>query len=214
MIKKFIGTIILVIITMFTFVIASLAYEDELFEFDLPSNYANMSYQSVYIFGDTSGNSNRGFIIYVYENDEMKKSVWDISDDDLDYLIRKLGYSVTVINTDKKAKLGKEKAVKITATDSGEYADMYILASNHYLYMVMFLGDSQADLNSADYEMVKDSFKLKDATTNYKAIFIIGFIVIIVVVTLFSARRRSKHMNIGNNMDYKNMTEDDFNIKQ
>lgn len=213
MIKKFIGTIILVIITMFTFVIASLAYEDELFEFDLPSNYANMSYQSVYIFGDTSGNSNRGFIIYVYENDEMKKSVWDISDDDLDYLIRKLGYSVTVINTDKKAKLGKEKAVKITATDSGEYADMYILASNKYIYLVMFFGDSTSDLNCADYEMIKDSFKLKDATTNYKAIFTVGFIIIIVVIMLFSSRRRPPY-NPNHNIDYKNMTEEDFNIKQ
>lgn len=214
MIKKSIVTIFLIIAILFAFIISCLAYEDELFEFDLPSNFANMSYQDIYMFADTTAEEGRGFLIVTEENTDMKKSVWDIDDDDLDMVIRRMGYSVTVIDKDKRAKLGKEKAIKITVMESGHYADMYILASNHYLYMVMFLGDSQADLNSADYEMVKDSFKLKDATTNYKAIFIIGFIVIIVVVTLFSARRRSKHMNIGNNMDYKNMTEDDFNIKQ
>lgn len=214
MIKKFLVTIFLIIVVIFAFITTCFAYEDELFEFDLPSHFANMSYQDMYMFADTTADEGRGFLIVTEENTEMKKSVWDISDEDLDMVIRRMGYSVTVLDTDKRAKLGKEKAIKLTVASGGEYMDMYVLASNHYVYMVMFLGDSQADLNSADYQMVKDSFKLKDATTNYKAIFTVGFIIIIVVVSLFSARRRGKHMNIGNNMDYKNMTEDDFNIKQ
>lgn len=213
MIKKFIGTIILIIITMFTFVTASLAYEDELFEFDLPSNYANMSYQSVYIFGDTSGNSNRGFMIYAYENDEMKKSVWDIDDSDLNSLVRQLGYGSTVVSTNKRAKLGKERAVEIILRDGSDYIDLYILASNKYIYMVIFLGESQSELSNSDYEMIKDSFKLKDATTNFQAIFTVGFIIIIVVIILFSSRRRTPY-NPNHNIDYKNMTEEDFNIKQ
>ena len=214
MIKKFIIIIFLILALIFTFITTSLAYEDELFKFDLPSNFANMSYQDFYMFADTTNPEGRGFIIYAYENSDMKKSVWDIDDSDLDMLIRKMGYNVTVIDKDKRARLGKEKAIKITIAESGQYGDMYILASNKYVYMVMFLGNSTSDLNSSDYKIVKDSFELKDATTNYKAIFIVGFIIIILVSFFFSSRRRGRHINIGSNFDYKNMTEEDFNIKQ
>lgn len=212
--KKVLVTIFLIIVIMFAFIETCFAYEDELFEFDLPSNYANMSYQSFYIFGDTSGNTERGFMIYAYENSEIKKSVWDIDEYDINKLVRQLGYGSTVVSTDRRAKLGKEKAVEIILRDGSNYIDIYIMASNKYIYMAMFFGETQAELSNPDYEMIKNSFKLKDATTNYKAIFTVGFIILIIVVTLFSSRRRGKHLNIGNNIDYKNMTEEDFNIKQ
>ena len=101
-------------------------------------------------------------MIYAYENSEMKKSVWDIDDNDLDDLLRNLGYSAEVVDTNKKAKLGKEKAVEVIVTDGEAYMDMYLLASNKYIYVVMFVGDSRADLSNSDFQTVKNSFKLKD----------------------------------------------------
>ena len=73
MIKKSIVTIFLIIAILFAFIIPCLAYEDELFEFDLPSNFANMSYQDIYMFADTTAEEGRGFLIVTEENTDMKK---------------------------------------------------------------------------------------------------------------------------------------------
>ena len=213
MIKKIILITLLIIVNIFIFTITSMAFEDELFEFDLPSSFANMSYQNMYIFADTEANSSKGLIIYAEESTNIKNSVWDIEQDDIDYLVRRLGYTATVIDTDRKAKLGREKAIKITMQDEGTYMEMYLLASNKYVYAVAFVGESQADLNSSDFEMIKDSFKLKDSTTNFKAIFTVVFVIIIVAIILFSSLRKRPKNNINHNIDYKNMTEDDFNLK-
>ena len=191
MVKKIGVTILLIILTMFSFITSSLAYEDELFKFDLPSNFANMSYQNIYFFADTSEGSNSGFMIYAYENSEMKKSVWDIDDNDLDDLLRNLGYSAEVVDTNKRAKLGKEKAVEVIVTDGGAYMDMYLLASNKYIYVVMFVGDSRADLSNSDFQTVKNSFKLKDRTTNFRMVFLIIAIAIAVIIVIFRNKRNN-----------------------
>ena len=214
MIKRFIIILFLIIAMSFTFITTSLGYEDELFKFDLPSNFANISYQEFYMFADTTAPQGRGFMIYAYKDTGIKKSVWDIDDLDLEMLIRRLGYGVNIIKKDKREKLGKEKAVKVTISESGKYGEIYILASNNYVYMVMFIGDSLSDLNSSDYQTIKDSFELKDATTNFKAVYIIVSIVIIIVSFAIATKRRNKKINMNSNIDYKNMTEEDFNIKQ
>lgn len=215
--KKFLKTLLMLIILTIILSNICLGYEDELFKFDLPSTFANMSYQNMYIFGDTTGRTERGFIIYAQENDEMKKSVWDVDDDDLDDIIRSLSYGSNIIEKNKRAKLGKERAIQIILYESGTYIELYILASNNYIYIVTFIGESEADLENSDYKMIKDSFELKDATTNFKVIFIIGFIIIILIIFYLSARRRPKHLqytNPSNQIDYKNMTEDDFNLRR
>lgn len=214
MIKRFIIILFLIIAMNFAFITTSLGYEDELFKFDLPSNFANASYKDLYIFADTTDSQGRGFLIYAYQNSNIKKSVWDIEDSDLEMLIRRLGYNMNIIEQDKRAKLGKEKAVKVTISESGQYGEIYILASNNYVYMAMFIGDSLSDLNSSDYQTIKDSFELKDATTNFKAVYIIVSIVIIIVSFAIATKRRNKKINMNSNIDYKNMTEEDFNIKQ
>ena len=215
MVKKIGVTILLIILTMFSFITSSLAYEDELFKFDLPSNFANMSYQNIYFFADTSGDSNRGFMIYAYENSEMKKSVWDIDDNDLDDLLRNLGYSAEVVDTNKRAKLGKEKAVEVIVTDGEAYMDMYLLASNKYIYVVMFVGESRADLSNSDFQTVKNSFKLKDRTTNFRMVFLIIAIVIAVIIVIFRNKRNNKIQNYQTYQDYnsyKDYQNNDENI--
>ena len=113
------------------------AYSDDLFEFDLPSTYANLSYSSVHAFADTN-NKNRGMLIYVHEHISMKKSVWDIDKGDLQNIVREIIGSNNTYTLERKAKLGKEKAAKITAKSGNDYFEIYILASNKYIYMVVF----------------------------------------------------------------------------
>lgn len=215
MTKKLIGIFSLVILMLFMSISNCFAYSDDLFEFDLPSSYVNMSYQTMRMFSD-SDNSDRGLVIYANPNSMIKKSVWDIDEDDLEDLVDSLAYNSTVISTDRKAKLGEEKAVEVIVSDDGDYIDLFILASNKYIYMVTFVGNSQSDLNNSDYAMIKNSFKLKDHTTNFRAIYIIGIIAIAGISLFFRLRksRGSSNYNNYNNydsMDYKNMTEDDFN---
>ena len=202
MVKKIGAIILLIVLIMFMLMTNSLGFEDELFKFDLPSNFANMSYQNMYIFGDTSEDSDRGFMIYANENSNMKKSVWDIDDNDLDDLVKKLGYSATVVDTNKRAKLGKEKAVEVIVTDGEEYMDMYLLASNKYIYVVMFMGESQADLSNSDFQTVKNSFELKDRTTNFRVVFLIIAIAIAVIIVIFKNRRNNRIQNNQTYQDY------------
>lgn len=175
--KRFLGVLLLVVMMISMTLSSSLAYSDDLFEFDMPDSYANMSYQNMYIFSD-SNNSDRGLIIYSRENSAIKKSVWDIEDSDLDKLVNTLASKASVVSKKKRAKLGKEKAVEVVLSEDGNYIDLYVLASNKYIYMVTFLGTSEADLDNTDYTMIKKSFKLKDHTTNFKMIY---FIIIIAV---------------------------------
>lgn len=192
----------------------SLGYSDDLFEFDLPDGYANFSYQGMYIFTD-SNQEDRGFIIYSVEDASIKKSVWDIDQSDLDDLIRKLSSKASLVSTDRKAKLGKEKAVEVILSDDGTYMDLYILASNKYIYMLAFTGNSEDDLKNLDYEMIQDSFKLKDATTNFKLLYIIVIIIIIALSAYLKYRKSIGFPKYSNDskkqpIDYKNLTEDDF----
>ena len=81
--------------------------------------------------------------------------------------------------------MGKEKAVEVIVTDGEAYMDMYLLASNKYIYVVMFVGDSRADLSNSDFQTVKNSFKLKDRTTNFRMVFLIIAIAIAVIIVIF-----------------------------
>ena len=168
------------------------AYSDDLFKFDLPSTYGNLSYQNMRIFSD-SNNSNRAIMIYAEESAGLKKSVWSIDDSDLNRIVSMLGRGDNIISKDKKSKLGKEKAIKVVLKDDeNDYYETYILLSNKYIYMVVFTANSQSDLDNADYKMIKDSFKLKDRTTNPTVVYILGAVVVIGVSTFFNARKRNK----------------------
>ncbi len=209
--NKILETLFFVILLIVMTVTTSIGYSDDLFEFDLPSDYANMSYNGVYAFANKSGK--RGMIIYTMEDSSIKKSTWDIDKSDLDDLIGKAFNKSSVIETDRKAKLGKEKAIHLILAEDGDYMDVYILASNKYIYMVSFVGESKSDLDNEDYTMIKKSFKLKDATTNFKALYIVGVIVVIAISAFFKYRKSfsAPKYNTNNEIDYKNLTEDDFN---
>jgi len=90
--------------------------------------------------------------------------------------------------------------------------DVYILASNKYIYMVTFVGNSQVDLNNNDYEMIKASFELKDRTTNPIVIYILIAIVGIGIKCFVSYKKQNQYnpQEYKRELDYKNMTEEDF----
>ena len=211
MIKQISKITIILIIFLTTICSKVLAYSDELFKFDLPSSYVNTSYNDMYLFSDTE-NKNREMRIYIYEDSSLKKSVWDIEETDLNKFIRRyFGYS-NIIKTDKKAKLGKEKAVNIILRAGNEYIDFYILASNKYIYIVTFEGTSQADLNNKDYKIIKSSFKLKDSTTNPIVIYILIAIAAFGIKYFIKYKKQNQYnlQEYNNEPDYKNMTEEDF----
>ena len=168
------------------------AYSDELYKFDLPSTYGNLSYQNMRIFSD-SKNSNRAIMIYAEESAGLKKSVWSIDDSDLNRIVSMLGRGDNIISKDKKSKLGKEKAIKVfLKDDDNDYYEIYILLSNKYVYMVAFTANSQLDLDNADYKMVKDSFKLKDMTTNPTVVYILGAVIVMGASIFFKSRKKNK----------------------
>ncbi len=212
--SKIIGSMILIVLIVCMGMSNVLAYSDELFEFDLPDNYGNISYQNMYVFTDAN-NEERGMIIYAIENKQIKKSVWDIDKDDLKDLVRKLSINSDVVKTEKRAKLGKEKAVELILSSEGNYIDLYILASNKYIYMVTFMGDTETDLENTDYAMIKKSFKLKDATTNFRLLYVIVAIIVIAIGAYLKYRKSNVYKNYNNHkkqetIDYKNLTEEDF----
>ncbi len=186
--KKMIGILVLTICILMTIMSNTLAYSDDIFECDLPISYTNEKYQNTNMFTD-SNIKNRGFVIMAQENFKIKKSVWDIEESDVKQLVNTMAKDAEVIDTNKRAKLGKEKAVELIVMDDGSYMDLYLLASNKYIYSVVFIGNSREDLKNEDYEMIKDSFKLKDKTTNFKLIYII-IIVISVIISIYIKLKR------------------------
>lgn len=189
--KKIIGILVLAILILMTIISSTFAYSDDIFECDLPSSYANVKYQNTNIFTD-SNMQDRGFVIMAQENTKIKKSVWDIDQSDVEKLVNTMAKDLEVIKTDKRVKLGKEKAVKLIVMDDGNYMELYLLASNKYIYTVVFMGESQEDLNNEDYKMIKDSFKLKDSTTNFKFIYILIIVIASIVSMYIRARKLGK----------------------
>ena len=143
----------------------------------------------------------------------LKKSIWNLEDSDVNRIINYLSIGANVISTDKKAKLGKEKAIKVIMQGDDGVLEVYILLSNKYIYMVTFVGNSIYDLDNEDYKMIKESFKLKDRTTNPVVIYILIILAGIAIKIVISYRKQKKS-NLqpynNNNIDYKNMTEEDF----
>ena len=172
-----------------------------------------MVYQNMYIFVD-SENENKGVMIYTEPSIGLKKSVWNIEQSDLDNAISVIGNDIVEI--DKRAKLGKEKAIRVIVKEDDYYIETYVLASNKYIYIVGFISDNLSDLENSDYEMIKSSFKLKDKTTNPIAIYMLIIIAIIAIRVFFMCRKNKNRYSSysysqNNEIDYKNMTEEDFN---
>lgn len=218
MIKK---VSIILIILFFTLIPIVFGYSNELFKFDLPEGYGSVEYQNTYIFAKTD-DSSRGLIVMAKEDSGLKKSVWNVDDSDLNKIVRSFSLGSNVIETEKKAKLGKEKAIRFLLESDGDYIEMYILASNKYIYAVMFAGKSQSDFDNDEYKMIKKSFKLKDRTTNPTVIYVLVAVAAIGIkplIKFLKARKEYSYNNYGNvkstnnnleNIDYKNMTEEDF----
>ncbi len=182
---------VLLIIMMISVIKTSFAYSDDLFKFDLPDNYYKTTYEGYDVFIDKN-NSNRAMLIAKEKNTQIKKNIWDIEDDDLDRLTRLIGYGANaqLVEKNKKAKLGKEKAIEMIYTRQGAYVDVYFLASNKYIYMVGFTGSSMEELKNEDFLKIQKSFKLKDRTTNFKALYYVLIALAVIIGTVIKNRKR------------------------
>ena len=190
--KKLSKVLLFLVLTIIMMMPNALGYSNDYFKFDLPNEYGNLEYQNMFVFANTN-NSDRGMIIYLVEDRGLKKSVWDIDKSDLDEFVNLIATGSNVVTTERRAKLGKEKAVRVVMEDDGKYLELYILASNKYIYMVAFAGKSELDLNNSEYTMIKNSFKLKDRTTNPIAIYVL-IALIAVGIKVFVTYRKNKRM--------------------
>jgi len=191
-----------------------LAYEDDLFKFDLPDNYKNMSYNNELVAFVNENNEDLGIIIAIHEDKGLKKSVWDIEESDLNTFTNLLFTKDQIIEIEKRSKLGNEKAIKYIVGDEELYMELYVLASNKYVYIVTFTGKTISDLSNPDYRQMQKSFKLKDSTTDANVVYMLVFIAITVISIIIKSKKASKQYNAptyGGDIDYKNMTEEDFN---
>lgn len=203
MIKKIKIILILIIIFSFINISQSFGYSNDIFEFDLPPSYESVVISDFYTFINPNDESKHGLLIYTYPDSQLKKSIWDIDDYALDKIISQ--YTTynnnSIIEKDKKAKLGKEKAIRLLLknadplTNELSYLEIYFLASDNYIYLVSFVGDSIDDFSSFNYTTIKNSFNLKDSTTNPILIYIIIFIIGIFIKIFASTKKTNTKLS-------------------
>lgn len=196
---------VLILFATFVILIQGICYgfSDELFEFELPENYGKFIYEGVYAFADTN-NKEKGITIVAKENSDIKKSVWDVEDSDLNTLTYAIADKDKIKEIDKRAKLGEEKAIMFYIEDGENFSEIYLVASNNYIYIITMIAPTKTELNSLDFRDFKDTFKLKDRTTNYKAIEIIILIVVVLVSFIIKTKKKNRQQVPMHNMGYRN----------
>lgn len=200
------------------------AYSDELFEFDIPDTYGNISYSGLTMFASTEKTERIIILLSREQKYSSISSVWELSDSDVDKIVSELGSEYNVMHTDKRARLGKEKAIKLRVTTDGACIEGYLLMTKGYIHFVGFGASSLADLENDDFKMVKDSFKLKGSSNTAQNIFIIAVIAIVGTMLFLYIKEKSKkndniyytntETNSNNLNDYNyinNSNDDNFN---
>lgn len=196
---------VLILFAIFVILIQGICYgfSDELFEFELPENYGKFIYEGIYAFSDAN-NKEKGITIVAKENSDIKKSVWDVEDSDLDTLTYAIADKDEIKKIDKRAKLGEEKAIMFYVEDGENFSEIYLVASNNYIYIITMIAPTKTELNSLDFREFKDTFKLKDRTTNYKAIEIIILIVVVLVSFIIKTKKKNRQQVPMHNIGYRN----------
>lgn len=173
--KKVRSIIIFTILTICILTTNIYAYENDIFKIDLPSDYAEMSVSGVYIF---TKNEEKGIIIHSVDSVGLKKNISTMSKDDVEELIDIVLKDDVNILEQKKEKLGKAKAIKARAENDGDYLDLYIVVSDKHILLVMFTAPTEAELDNEEYLEIKDSFKMKERTTNATFVKILGVLAV------------------------------------
>lgn len=208
--KKNMLKILIVVVLVFGIASQNLyAYSDEFFEFDIPSEYGNMSYSGLSMFVNSKNNERIIICMTRKQANGSVRSVWSLSDSEVNMIVSQLGKEYNVIETDKKAKLGNEKAIKLKVIENDVYMEGYLLTSKDNIHFIAFASSSLSDLDNEEFRMVKDSFKLKETSSNTNIIFIIAVIGIVGTMLFLYIREKNNKNNV--NTYYTNDTITDIN---
>ena len=172
------------------------AYSNEFYEFDVPSEYGTFSYSGLTMFVKSEGTERVIILMTRKQGNGSIKSVWSLSDSEVNMIVSQLGEEYNVIETDKRAKLGNEKAIKLKVVDGNTYMEGYLLTSKDNIHFIAFATSSMTDLDNEEFRMVKESFKLKESSNNAKTIFIIAVIGIVGTMLFLYIREKNNKNNV------------------
>lgn len=232
---------VLMFIMLFIVIISTevWAYSSGSFKFDLPDGFkenkrdipflSSVNEGKQYTYIGTTEEAAGWIDIYEANIGERTKSVRQLTKKDVEDIVKASTSSVKEnfqYTIDQKAKLGKEDAIKVT-TKYNIYGlnycnEAYLMTSGTYMYIVVFNGEDEIDLQKECYQTVKDSFKItRKYSTEFMVVMLI--IVVLIVTVIFNGNRnvgkmanieynRNKFRNpyINEKIDYKNLTEEDF----
>lgn len=184
--NKLIYIIGVIIITICMLAVNVYAYENSTFKIDLPSDYKEMSYEGLYMFVKSEDS---GIVIYSIESEGLKKDLSSMSESEVEELIDGVLKDDINILQQKKEKLGNAKAIKARAENDDSYLDMYIVVSDKHILLIAFTAASEAELDSEEYLEIKDSFEMKEKTTNTTLINV-GIAVVAAIALVLKFRRK------------------------
>lgn len=179
--KKLLEISIISIMIMFALSMNVCAYETDVYKIDIPSDYVSMGYSGMDLFYKSE---NTGIMIITVESKGLKKDIGAMSNSDVKELVQDtFGYGDNILSQ-RKEKLGKAQAIKIRVQEDDTYMDIYMTVSDKHGVLTTFIAESEAELDSREFNEIKKSFKMKEGTTNVTIIKLIVIIIIVVVLLL------------------------------
>lgn len=188
-------SLVTMFIIMVIFTTSVYAYENDTYKIDIPNDYLEMGSDAVKMFMKDMSNmiliysieSSNNIDISEMTNDEIKEFISNFQSENNTNM---------VITGKEQTKLGKTKALHITAQQDGEYADMYLMSSNKHIVGVSFIAQNKADLESEEINSIKDSFSMKekyiDSKTIAETIGKVAAVLTVVIIIMNKKRNKDK----------------------
>ena len=187
------------LVTMFIilaiFTTSVYAYENDTYKIEVPNDYFEMGNDDVKMFMKDASN-----MIFIYSIESKNNiDISSMSNDEIKEFISNFqsGNNTNMVITGKEqTKLGKTKALHISAQQDGEYADMYLMSSNKHIVGVSFIAQNKADLESDEINSIKDSFEMKekyiDSKTIAETIGKVAAVLTVIIIIIKKKRNKDK----------------------
>ena len=172
------------------------AYENDVYKLEVPDTYEKSEFSNSAIFTKSSSGKANTILVYVKPAYGLKRDINAMTKSQIDELVSLLvdkSSQTEELVEQKKEKLAKSKAIKVRIKRNEKndisYMDMYITVSDKHIVLVAFMAQDISDLDSIEYKNIKDSFILKEKTTNVTILKVVGIILVIGVITLILKKR-------------------------
>ena len=160
------------------------AYSNQYFSMDIPSDYSKMEQKTMWLFISKSSEV-KAIFIYAVPGRNVNKSLKKLSQKEIDDIFAETSQDkdYKIVSTNRNAKLGKEDAIQIDAQSEKAYMNMYILANDQYVYVVMFIAENEETINDTEFSRIKKSFKIKSGGSGFV------FLLIAIVIVIFAVKK-------------------------